>query len=42
MAVMEFTRAEPLESELRQRIASSRQAVSGVIIVGEQDRETGF
>ncbi|NKZ08860.1 hypothetical protein [Actinomadura latina] len=37
--VMEFIRAEPLESELRRRIAAALTSVSGVADVEEEDRE---
>jgi hypothetical protein len=40
--VMEFVRSDPLESELRQRITSALQAVSGVTSAEEEDRETWF
>ncbi|MFA1537573.1 hypothetical protein [Actinomadura monticuli] len=39
VAVMEFARAEPLESELRCRIAEALTAVTGVTGVEEEDRE---
>lgn len=35
----EFVREEPLESRMRQRIADSLRAVSGVTDVSEEDRE---
>jgi hypothetical protein len=40
--VMEFVRSDPLETELRQRITSALQAVSGVTSAEEQDNEKWF
>jgi hypothetical protein len=37
--VMEFIRADPLEAEVRRRIADALRRVSGVTSVDEQDRE---
>ncbi|WP_141579633.1 hypothetical protein [Actinomadura sp. WMMA1423] len=37
--VMEFVRTDPLESELRRRIAAALSDVSGVTDVEEEDRE---
>lgn len=37
--VMEFIRTDPLESELRRRIADALNGVSGVTSVEEEDRE---
>ncbi|MES9540612.1 MULTISPECIES: hypothetical protein [unclassified Actinomadura] len=37
--VMEFIRTDPLESELRRRIADALSGVSGVTGVEEEDRE---
>lgn len=37
--VMEFVRTDPLESELRRRIANALTDVSGVTDVEEEDRE---
>lgn len=37
--VMEFIRTDPLESELRRRIADALSGVSGVTSVEEEDRE---
>ncbi|GGQ00394.1 hypothetical protein BKA00_005559 [Actinomadura coerulea] len=37
--VMEFVRTDPLESELRRRIADALSAVDGVTSVEEEDRE---
>ncbi|NDU75007.1 hypothetical protein GWI34_20585 [Actinomadura sp. DSM 109109] len=37
--VMEFIRTDPLESELRRRIAEALSGVSGVTGVEEEDRE---
>jgi hypothetical protein len=37
--VMEFIRTDPLESELRRRIADALRGVSGVTSVEEEDRE---
>ncbi|MES9603523.1 MULTISPECIES: hypothetical protein [Actinomadura] len=37
--VMEFVRTDPLESELRRRIADALSAVDGVSSVEEEDRE---
>lgn len=37
--VMEFIRTDPLESELRRRIADALRGVSGVTSVEEADRE---
>jgi hypothetical protein len=42
ISVMEFVRTDPLESELRQRITSALQGVSGVTSAEEEDRETWF
>ena len=39
---MEFVRSDPLEAELRQRIARALQAVTGVTSAEEQDRELWF
>jgi hypothetical protein len=39
VAVAEFIREEPLESELRQRMATALSAVPGVQSVDEEDRE---
>jgi len=39
VSVMEFIRQDPLESELRQRIAAALRAVDGVTGVEEEDRE---
>jgi hypothetical protein len=39
VAVAEFLRADPLETELRQRIAAALRAVGGIEAVGEEDRE---
>jgi len=36
---MEFVRSDPLETELRQRIARALQAVTGITSAEEQDRE---
>jgi cephalosporin-C deacetylase-like acetyl esterase len=36
---MEFIRADPLEAEVRRRIADALRRVSGVTSVDEQDRE---
>jgi hypothetical protein len=38
--VMEFIRADPLETELRQRMATALRGVSGVTGAEEEDRET--
>jgi hypothetical protein len=38
--VMEFIRADPLETELRQRAVSALAAVDGVIDVGAYDQES--
>lgn len=40
--VMEFIRADPLETELRRRMASALRGVSGVTAAEEEDRETWF
>jgi hypothetical protein len=40
--VLEFLPADPVEAELRQRVASALAAVDGVIDVGEYDRESWF
>jgi hypothetical protein len=42
VSVMEFIRQDPLESELRQRIAAALRAVDGVTGVEEEDREAWF
>jgi hypothetical protein len=39
VAVMEFVREEPLEGELRRRIATTLRSVEGVESAGEMDRE---
>jgi hypothetical protein len=39
---MEFVRSDPLETELRQRIANALRGVSGVTHVAEHDRESWF
>jgi hypothetical protein len=40
--VLELTLAEPLEGELRQRVAAALAAVDGVLDVAEYDRESWF
>jgi hypothetical protein len=40
--VMEYVSDDPLESELRQRIATALRNVTGVTSAGEQERETWF
>ena len=40
--VMEFIRTDPLESELRERMASALRGVSGVTSAEEEDREVWF
>jgi hypothetical protein len=42
VAVMEFIREEPLEGELRRRIAAALQSVPGVETAEEEDREVWF
>jgi hypothetical protein len=42
VAVMEFVREDPLEAELRRRIAAALLAVDGVESAGEMDREVWF
>jgi hypothetical protein len=42
VAVMEFVREEPLEGELRRRIAAALRSVDGVESAGEEDREVWF
>jgi hypothetical protein len=42
VGIAEFLREDPLETELRQRMASALQAVDGVSSAEEQDRETWF
>ena len=42
VAVMEFVREEPLEGELRRRIAAALGAVEGVETAEEEDREVWF
>ena len=42
VAVMEFVREDPLESELRRRIAAALRSVRGVQAAGEMDREVWF
>jgi hypothetical protein len=39
---MEFVREEPLESELRRRIAAALRSVEGVETAEEMDREVWF
>ena len=40
--VMEFVREDPLESELRRRIAGALESVEGVETAQEEDREVWF
>jgi hypothetical protein len=42
VAVMEFVRQEPLEGELRRRIAAGLRSVEGVESAEEMDREVWF
>ncbi len=42
VAVMEFVREGPLESELRRRVAAALLSVDGVESAGEMDREVWF
>ena len=42
VAAMEFVREEPLEGELRRRIAAALRSVEGVESAGEMDREVWF
>src|SRR5467141_3508358 len=42
VAVMEFVREDPLESELRRRIAAALRSVDGVETAEEADREVWF
>lgn len=42
VAVMEIVREDPLESELRRRIAAALLSVGGVETAGEMDREVWF
>ena len=42
VAVMEFVREDPLESELRRRIADALRSVGGVETAEEMDREVWF
>lgn len=42
VAVMEFVREDPLESELRRRIAAALRSVDGVETAEELDREVWF
>lgn len=42
VAVMEFVREEPLEGELRRRIAAALRSVDGVESAEEEDREVWF
>jgi hypothetical protein len=42
VAVMEFVREDPLESELRRRIAAALLSVDGVETAEEMDREVWF
>jgi hypothetical protein len=42
VAVMEFVREDPLESELRRRVAAALPSVDGVESAGEMDREVWF
>jgi hypothetical protein len=42
VAVMEFVREEPLEGELRRRIAAALRSVEGVETADEMDREVWF
>ena len=42
VAVAEFLREDPLESELRQQMAAALRAVPGVDVVAEEDRELWY
>ena len=42
VAVMEFVQEDPLESELRRRIAAALRSVGGVETAEEMDREVWF
>ena len=42
VAVMEFVREDPLEGELRRRIAAALRSVGGVETAEEMDREVWF
>ena len=42
VAVMEFVREDPLESELRRRIAAALLSVDGVETAEEMDKEVWF
>ncbi len=42
VSVMEYVSEEPLESDLRQRIAAALRNVTGVTSADEHDRETWF
>jgi hypothetical protein len=42
VAAMEFVREEPLEGELRRRIAAALRSVEGVETAGEMDTEVWF
>jgi hypothetical protein len=42
VAAMEFVRHDPLETDMRQRIATALRAVNGVAAADEQDREVWF
>jgi hypothetical protein len=42
VAVMEFVREEPLEGELRRRVATALRSVEGVESAEEMDREVWF
>jgi hypothetical protein len=42
VAAMEFVREEPLEGELRRRIAAALRSVEGVESADEMDREVWF
>jgi hypothetical protein len=42
VAVAEFLREDPLESELRQQMAAALGAVPGVDVVAEEDRELWY
>jgi hypothetical protein len=42
VGAMEFLREDPLETEIRRRMAAALRAVDGVLTADEQDREVWF
>jgi hypothetical protein len=42
VVAMEFVRDEPLETEIRRRLANALRAVKGVVTADEEDREVWY